>query len=271
MEEVHADRPRRRDSAVALAGSYAYGGRDGVVDLAVPVGTAALVGLAFPWFTDNAGAITYVGVALVFLLVLLLVPYIQERRRASDAADSAVRQLLAVHAAQTVDRPPCPAREQTAVALLTALGRDPDDPRRVPPPSPWAALRLLGAGRERAAVKKNVLGGVAVATQFDEEGSFHTASVTMRGGRCVTGTFVARTDDALVLAGRGDRKRAVVLPKEDVLDVTLWSPRAAAVDVIDGRCADVGARRRVRRRRRKRAASRCGTDAHQPTGLRPAI
>jgi hypothetical protein len=182
-----------------------------------------------------------------FIVVLLLLPALKATRIELNATEAAVAQL-------ETNRTAALAAGGTAAA---AAARETSTPNR-----------LLRALRERARALRTafwfrsvgvaafgllLLGGIAVASQFDKQSLFRAALVSLSTGRCVRGTYLVRSGDRVVLGDQElykalapgsehyERKKrtqgrlgppqnkVVVIPSDEVLELQVINPTAVGV------------------------------------------
>jgi hypothetical protein len=160
---------------------------------------------------------------------------------------------------------------ETAADLLDRAAPEPDTP--VIPVDKSTDERVLRSLRERARILRSgfwlrsigigllallLLGGVAVASQFDKERLFRSALVSLNTGRCVLGTYLARGNDRTVLGdqelfekknknGHFQRKkpnprlgppqnRVLVIPDTEILELQVRNPTAVGIPLTTPHC-----------------------------------
>jgi hypothetical protein len=226
-------------------------------------GTALLsvvIGAGLPfivqWLGSERGpAVTVLAAWAAFILVLMLLRRLAEIRSGLVATESAVRQLRATVGSSRGE----------GAATASALQASTDD-------------RLLSSLQERGRVLRIgfwlriaavgflalvLLGGVAVASQFDRESLFRSALVSLNTGRCVRGTYLARGDNRVVLGdqelfeaknglpvirhdhftrkprhGRLEppQNKVVVIPDAEILELQVRNPTAVGLPLEAVNC-----------------------------------
>ncbi len=192
-----------------------------------------------------------------FLVVLAFVPGILVLRRQMGADSAAITQLEM-------------EREELAPgATPSTLGTR---NRRL-----WTVNRLLASLRQNHRSDRTrlwargvavtlagllLLGGVGVASQFEKEHLFRRALVSLNTGRCVSGTYLSRNKDNVVLGDqklfrrnedgelvrkkipreqrkRGPHNRVIVVPAAEVLELQVSNPTEVGVRIKTRPCRDM--------------------------------
>jgi hypothetical protein len=79
-----------------------------------------------------------------------------------------------------------------------------------------------------------LLGGIAVASQFEKKHLFREAKVTLVSGRCLVGTYLARNKEQVVIGdqrGGDGPNRLLVLPAGDIKELQVKDPVGRGVRV----------------------------------------
>ncbi len=220
---------------------------------------AAGVGVMLPLTVDQLGDVRGPGTVLTawaaFIVVLLSLPSLRAQRRQIAANAAAINRL---------------EMERADIA-------DPPAGAVVPDPAPLAAINpLLAALRDRLATDNRrfwlrgvsvglagllMLGGIAVASQFEKKHLFRTAFVSLNTGRCVKATYISRNKENVVL---GDQQRfehndgvfkldeddepirrdpappnqVVAVPVSEVLEIQVRDPTDEGVPMTSAVCGD---------------------------------
>jgi len=209
---------------------------------------AAGVGAALPYIVrwiggERSPKVTVLTAWGAFIVILLLLPGLRATRARLVATDAAAGQLDAEHAE---------ANDQTSTGRR--LRRSLRERARALRTSFW--FRAVAA----ALLALLLLGGVAVTSQFEKKHLFREALVSLNTGRCVSGTYLARNDDRIVLGDqrqlRNPKKRSsrpkpakkrpkrakkqsgligpptnkvVVIPSDEVLELQVRNPTKVGV------------------------------------------
>jgi collagen triple helix repeat protein len=189
---------------------------------------SASIGAALPFIVRGLGGegsptITVLAAWAAFILVLLLLRQLMAMRERLLATEAAAAQL------GTDGREP-PPELATDAQLGQALRQRVHALRR----GFWT--RAVGI----CLLALLLLGGIAVASQFDKKRLFRSALVSLNTGRCVLGTYVTRGDGRVVL---GDQVRhgtspnkVVVIPDSEILELQVRNPTAVGVQLARVDC-----------------------------------
>jgi len=221
---------------------------------------AAAIGVLLPLAVDRLGDEQGPGTRLAawaaFLAVILCLPSLRAQRLRIAANAAAVNRL------------------EMERADLVPTGNTPPVPGAAPaPPRLQEVNRLLATLREHLAAARRrfwlrgtgvgiaalfLLGGIAIASQFEKQHLFRAAVVSLNTGRCVSATYLSRNNDNIVL---GDQRRykpdkqgkllikrdkkdrppenkVVVVPTSEVLEVQVKDPTAAGVPMTTAVCSN---------------------------------
>jgi ribosomal protein S18 acetylase RimI-like enzyme len=153
--------------------------------LLLPVATGAALAAALSAMSNIDRTASMVGAVFVFGALVFLTPLLQKWRKQQEANLKGAAAVKAV-------KPASAAKPDSGDPLLAALERN------GPHGKPAAILWI-----ERVAVALVVLlavGTIAVASQIKRDKNFNHALVSLTNGDCVTGTYVTRSSEQVVLA-----------------------------------------------------------------------
>lgn len=218
------------------------------------VAIGALLPFLVRWLGGaQSPAVTVLSAWAAFILVLVLLRRLTVTRTALLTTNLVAGQLQRTLEPNRPTRPIDPSTSilqarSTDERLLQALRAR----ARVLRTSLW--LRSVGVGL----IALLLLGGVAVASQFDRESLFRSALVSLNTGRCVRGTYLAHGNDRVVLGdqelfitgskglprifrhdhfkkkrrhGRlgAPQNKVVVIPDNEILELQVLNPTAVGV------------------------------------------
>jgi hypothetical protein len=199
----------------------------------LPAGLGIVLPLFVSWIGDSELTGTVLTAWVAFALVLVCVPALKSQRDEIAANDAAVSHLELDREHQTAGHPGVPPPTPTATHLLATLQANLRAAR--------ARLWIRGAGV--LSVGLLLLGSIAVASQFEKKHLFREAVVSLKSGRCLKGTYVARNKDHVVIGdqrGTKDEKsevnRVLIVPTADVVEVQLNDPAELGVPLEPEQC-----------------------------------
>ena len=208
---------------------------------------AATLGAALPLavheFAEQDGPGTSLAAWAAFGLVLWWLPPLRRLSIRIAANESAIGQLEAD--GSDPDPAESPAAQRNRRRLLVVVRQHLVAAKR----RFWARALCVGVGALIA------LGLIAVASQFEKQKLFRTAFVTLDTGRCVTGTYLSRNNEQIVLGDqqgfalkRGKLEalshpppnRIVVFPAKQVVKLEVRDPSERGVRMINEPCPKDG-------------------------------
>lgn len=213
-------------SAVAIVASGAlsfWPSNEAVSAVVVPIGVAVALGVTLDFLDAGNQVATAAGATFIFGALVLLAPSLRERR-ARQEANRAALTLLRDGAGPQGTAPP---------EIIAALERHPPASERS------TAILWIERGGIAFAVLL-VLGVVSVTSQVDPDGDLNKALVSLSNGGCVSGTFVTRGKDQLVIADSTENDtaaRIAVIPTKEVLEVQVYREQGSSL-VPEPDCAD---------------------------------
>ena len=202
------------------------------------------LGLAFALSSIHGnGLAEAIGTTFIFGTLLLLTPSLQQWRARQEANRAAISQIEATASASRDDQEEAPNED----VLVKALQQERPDSRS----SAVLWIRRVALG----VVVLLVLGAIAVASQVERDEDFHEALVSLTNGDCVTGTYVIRGGEQIVLAqpklgeqatqadadveGFAPQARITTIPTKEVLEVQLYAKQIEGVDLArDAGCVN---------------------------------
>jgi hypothetical protein len=217
----------------------------------------SVVGIALPLLVKSLAEEehptgTVLSAWIAFLVVLAFLPGLLILRRQMGADAAAITQLEMEREELAPDAtPPTPGSRQRRLWTVNRLLASLRENHRT------AKTRLWARGAAVTAIGLLLLGGVGVASQFEKEKLFRRALVSLNTGRCVTGTYLARNKDNVVLGDqrrfrrnkkmelvekktpKGKRKpqnRVVVVPAAEVLELQVSNPTEVGVRIRKKHC-----------------------------------
>jgi hypothetical protein len=209
---------------VTLGALLAWPSFEAVTAVLLPVAVGAGLAVLLSALGNGNRAATAAGATFIFGVLVLLTPQLQRWRASQDANQAALAQLWATKRGDD-------AGDQTkADPLAAALKWGGSVPR-----SP----AVLWVGRVAVAfIALLVVGTVAVASQVARNEDFSEALVSLTNGDCITGTFLARGKDQLVIAetdrgGKNDIARIAAIPTKEVLELQVYGDRGEGVGLVD--------------------------------------
>jgi MFS family permease len=225
---------------VALGACVIWPSAEAVIAAVLPV--AIGLGLAFALSSLHGnGVAEAVGATFIFGALFLLAPSLQRWRARQEANRAAIARIEAQEgrAGNPADAGTA-AEERPLVKALRAHGRE-DGPNAVL----W--IRRVAVG----AVALLILGAIAVASQVERHKNFHRALVSLTNGDCVTGTYIVRGSEQIVLAqaSREDEEderdegkktpRITTIPTKEVLEVQVFGKPEEGADLkLDAGCGE---------------------------------
>lgn len=210
----------------------------------------AAVGVALPFVVttlgdESNGTGTVATTWVAFFLVLLLLPALAALR-SQIGADSAAIDRLDMERDDLTPSDSAPAAGSARLHDVNRLLASLRDSRRAARTRLW--LRATAAGLTGLVL----LGGIAVASQFDKKRLFRTGLVSLNTGRCVKATYLSRNKDYIVL---GDQRRfkkgphdalveldhpgqnkVVAIPADEVLELQVRNPTRRGIRMTTARC-----------------------------------
>ncbi|HET9676719.1 MAG TPA: hypothetical protein VFP21_04335 [Solirubrobacterales bacterium] len=223
----------------AILACKAWPSAEAVVAAVLPV--AVGLGLAFALSTLHGnGVAEAVGVTLIFGALFLLAPSLQRWRARQEANRIAIARI---EARERRSGNPAHAGTPEEHPLVKALNAH----RRKDGPSAVLWIRAVGIG----AVALLVLGAIAIASQVERDQNFHQALVSLANGDCVTGTYIVRGSEQIVLAqasleGEEDERekgkktpRITTIPTNEVIEVQVFGRSEEGADLkLDVGCGE---------------------------------
>jgi hypothetical protein len=213
--------------------------------LAALVPVAVGVGLPFVVSSlgDESDPVGTVGTAWVaFLLLLLLLPTLASLRAQRDANSAAIDRLEMERSDLTRESATAPAGASERLHVLNRLLASLRERRHA------ASARLWLRGTAAGVAGLVLLGGIAVASQFDKAKLFRTGVVSLNTGRCVQATYLSRNSSYVVL---GDQQKfppasdgnvlpnkVVAIPISEVREVQVRNPTARGIPMTSGACGE---------------------------------
>jgi hypothetical protein len=199
---------------------------------AVPAVCGGLLVGAVWYFADEQRFVTLAAAAVTVAAVLIVVPTLRSRHVHGAANEAAAERLAAT------GNP-----SETDPRLLLALRDQPSSQTR----RGRLVDRLRWVGIAIGALV--LLGAVAVASQLDHRHNFRMAFVSLNTGRCISGTYLGRSDKLVVLGAPARDKsrdgrppvdaRAVAFSVDRVLELQVHHPRSTPAALRSVRCADI--------------------------------
>jgi hypothetical protein len=208
---------------------------------------AVVLGIALPVavheFAEQDGVGTSLAAWVAFGLVLWWLPPLRRLSLEITANETAIGHLEADDPALDPGAPPTAERNRRR--LLVVLRQQLAAAKR----RFWARALCVGVGALIA------LGLIAIGSQFEKQKLFRTAFVTLDTGRCVTGTYLSRNKEQLVI---GDQQgytlkrgkvvrlshappnKVVVFPAAHVVKLEVRDPSERGVKMINEPCPKDG-------------------------------
>jgi Collagen triple helix repeat (20 copies) len=205
----------------------------------------AAVGIAMPvcihLLDDTKTTPTVLTAWATFAVVLIWFPTMRAQRQRIAANTAAISSLELEHPEL---RPQSEIAVPKTVARLAAAIRAQLRQARV---RLWLRAALVGLAGLLT------LGIIAVASQFDRLNMFQGAVASLKDGRCLEGTYLARNNDQLVLgdqqrlelAGKQAeddawaKNRVIVIPAAQVLDLQVTNPVGVGLPLTTRKCGDL--------------------------------
>jgi hypothetical protein len=187
----------------------------------VPAAAGLLVAFAV-WRLGKNGFADAFGEALIFTVLMVAAPWLQHTRARWEANRAAIAQLEPGGKAEGT-------RGKTELRLLEELRRP-----RAAGGGPRSIVWMRGIAIGALALL--VIGGIAVASQVDREENFNRGVLLLANGECVSGTYIVRGDEQIVLAqakngekqeGSSTSRRVATFPTEEVSEVQIYAKSAA--------------------------------------------
>jgi hypothetical protein len=208
-------------SALGVFGERPPTGAVGALVLSIGVGVGIPVVLAVLSDSESAHLGTMAVVWATFVLVLLVLPVLQSERASINSGAAAVSAL-------ELRREESLAKAGESSAPMSAM----DTRLLATLRAELASARTRFLMRSIAAVTVGLLllGGTAVATQYERKHLFREATVTLANGECVSGTYITRNKEQIVV---GDRPggRLLVLPADGTKRLEVKDPSGEGVAV----------------------------------------
>ncbi|MET0559720.1 MAG: carboxypeptidase-like regulatory domain-containing protein [Solirubrobacterales bacterium] len=184
------------------------------------------------WRLGKNGFADAFGEALIFTALMLAAPWLQHTKARWEANQAAIAQLEPLGKAVGPEG-------KTTLRLLEELRRP-----RAAGGGPRSIVWLRGIAIGAFALL--VLGGIAVASQVDREENFNRGVLLLANGTCVSGTYIVRGDDQIVLAHakKGEkqkqlspRHRIATFATKEVREVLIYGKSAAGYPLgVDKDC-----------------------------------
>jgi hypothetical protein len=196
---------------------------EAVTAMLLPVVVGAGLAVALSALGNGNRAATAAGATFIFGVLVLLTPRLQRWRASQDANQAGLAELWAAKQGDDDE----PKKADPLVAALKKGGGAPRSPAVL-----WVGRVAVGL------IALLVVGTVAVASQVDQHEDFNKALVGLTNGDCVTGTYLTRGKDQLVIAetdrgGKGDSARIDAIPTKEVLEFQVYSDQGEGVGLVN--------------------------------------